>query len=217
MPTSCDRRTRLMLGADALFWPLAAGLALALPTGSATAAAPLFETTGVSCDAEQQAELPHSRDLASPNGDMLIFAEKRNDGPGDIGNHDIVLKRSADKGKTWSDEQVILDDGDRVCTDITVGCDRSNGKLWLFFLRDKKEFVYLTSADSGRLARPDFDSRPGDQAGMGQTCDRQERVQAEIPPAEVAGRSGPKVGNNDTASDPATRWSSYSLVRRPVG
>ena len=88
--------------------------------------------------------------LRVPNGDLLIFAEKRNDGIGDVGNHDIVLKRSSDQGRTWSAEQVVFDDDDRTCTDITVGLDRSNGKIWLFFLRDKKKFVYLTSIDSGR-------------------------------------------------------------------
>jgi sialidase-1 len=85
--------------------------------------------------------------LAAPNGDLLIFAERRNDGPGDIGDHDIVLKRSRDLGKTWSEEQVVFDDESRVCTDITVG--RTGDKLWLFFLRDKKQFAHFTSSDSG--------------------------------------------------------------------
>lgn len=44
--------------------------------------------------------------IQAPNGDLLIIAEKRNDGPGDVGNHDIVLKRSRDQGGTWGAEQV---------------------------------------------------------------------------------------------------------------
>jgi len=59
--------------------------------------------------------------IQAPNGDVLIFAEKRHDGIGDVGNHDVVLKRSRDLGRTWSDEQVIFDDENRVCTDLTVG------------------------------------------------------------------------------------------------
>jgi sialidase-1 len=114
------------------------------------AAAPLFETTQV-FDATPNNK-PNYRIpaiLQAPNGDLLIFAEKRNDGPGDIGNHDIVLKRSRDKGKTWSDEQMIFDDGNNTSTDITVGLDRSNGKFWLFFLRNKKQFDCFTSVDNG--------------------------------------------------------------------
>ncbi len=87
--------------------------------------------------------------IQAPNGDILVICEKRNDGIGDIGNHDIVMKRSADLGKTWSDEITILDDDNRVCTDLTLGLDRDTKKLWLFFLKDKKEFAHLTSTDNG--------------------------------------------------------------------
>ncbi|MDZ4851259.1 MAG: sialidase family protein [Pirellulaceae bacterium] len=87
--------------------------------------------------------------IQAPNGDILIFCEKRNDGIGDIGNHDIVLKRSSDKGKTWSAEQIVFDDAENTSTDITIGYDRQTKKLWLFFLRDKKKYNYFTSIDSG--------------------------------------------------------------------
>ncbi len=113
-------------------------------------AAPLFETTCVFPVAPKNK--PNYRIpaiLQAPNGGLLIFAEKRNDGPGDVGNTDIVLKRSRDKGRTWGVEQVVLDDGGHVCADITVGLDRATQKLWLFFVRDKKQFACMTSADSG--------------------------------------------------------------------
>src|SRR5688500_15973424 len=100
-------------------------------------AEPVIETTRVFEMAPQNK--PNHRIpaiLQAPNGDLIIFAERRNDGPGDIGNHDIVMKRSRDLGRTWSEEQTIFDDEKRVCTDLTVGLDRSNGKIWLFFLRD---------------------------------------------------------------------------------
>ncbi|MEI9894593.1 MAG: sialidase family protein [Chthoniobacter sp.] len=136
---------------------------------SSHAAAPLFETTrvfAITPNNKPNYRIPSI--IQAPNGDILIIAEKRNDGPGDIGNHDIVLKRSSDKGKTWSDEQMIFDDGSNVCTDITVGLDRTNGKLWLFFLRNKKQFDYFTSGDSGatwqgpvsiheQVTRPEWD------------------------------------------------------------
>jgi sialidase-1 len=114
------------------------------------AGTPIFETALVFPVAPQNK--PNYRIpaiLQAPNRDLLVIAEKRNDGPGDIGDHDIVLKRSRDRGQTWSAEQVVLDDQHRVCTDITVGLDRATGRVWLFFLRDKKQYACLTSDDSG--------------------------------------------------------------------
>lgn len=119
-----------------------------LLASAACAAEPLFETTRVfALTPNNKPNYRIPAILQAPNGDVLIIAEKRNDGPGDIGNHDIVLKRSRDQGKTWGEEQVIFDDEKRVCTDLTVG--RIGDKLWLFFLRDKKKFAHFTSTDSG--------------------------------------------------------------------
>lgn len=114
--------------------------------------------------------------LHAPNGDVLVLAERRNDGPGDVGNHDIVLKRSRDKGRSWGAEQLVFDDGNDTCTDITVGCEAGKGRIWLFFLRDKKRFAYLASDDSGatwqgpmsihrQVVRPEWDRLVGKAEG----------------------------------------------------
>jgi sialidase-1 len=47
--------------------------------------------------------------VSIPNGDLLAFAEGRVHGSGDFGDINIVLKRSSDKGKTWSVLQTIVD------------------------------------------------------------------------------------------------------------
>ena len=125
---------------------------------------------------------PHNRPnyripalLQTSDGSLLVFAERRNDGPGDIGDHDIVLRRSRDLGRTWNAEQVIVDDGDRTCADITVGMDRRTGTIRLFFLRDKKRFMLMTSDDEGttwstpvsiheQVTRPDWDRIGADAA-----------------------------------------------------
>jgi sialidase-1 len=121
-----------------------------LAFGFLQAAEPLFETTRLfALTPKNKPNYRIPSIIAAPNGDILVICEKRNDGPGDIGNHDIVMKRSSDKGKTWSDEIVILDDENRVCTDLTVGLDRDTKKLWLLFLKDKKQYAYLTSTDNG--------------------------------------------------------------------
>ena len=36
--------------------------------------------------------------LLAPNGDLLVFAEKRNDGIGDVGNRDILSSAARTKG-----------------------------------------------------------------------------------------------------------------------
>ncbi|MCC6356628.1 MAG: exo-alpha-sialidase, partial [Verrucomicrobiae bacterium] len=131
-------------------------IACIAPTGGAppekqtSQPASLFETTTVfSATPKNKPNYRIPALIRAPSGDLLAFAEKRNDGPGDIGDHDIVIKRSRDKGRTWGAEQLVFDDGARPCTDITVGRDRTTGKLWLFFLRDKKQFAHFTSADDG--------------------------------------------------------------------
>ena len=137
----------------------------------ARASAPLFETTRIFAltpDNKPNYRIPSI--IQAPNKDILIITERRNDGPGDIGNHDIVLKRSSDKGRTWSAEQMVFDDEKRVCTDLTIGV--ADGKLWIFFLRDKKRYVYLTSSDSGatwegprdiheQVTKPEWDKLKG--------------------------------------------------------
>lgn len=69
-----------------------------------TAAEPLFETTCVfpiTPNNKPNYRIPGI--LLAQNGDLLVIAERRNDGPGDIGDHDIVMKRSRDQGKTWEE------------------------------------------------------------------------------------------------------------------
>lgn len=114
-------------------------------------AAPLFETANVfpaSPKNKPNYRIPSL--IQMPGGDLLAIAEKRNDGIGDVGNHDLVLKRSTDLGKTWGPEQIIFDDGTNTCTDTTLCFDREKNRLFAFFLKDKKEFAYMHSDDEGK-------------------------------------------------------------------
>ncbi len=155
------------------FATFALGIALAA-TGAAD---PLFETVTVFPAAPRNR--PNYRIpslVTAPNGDLLAIAEKRHDGIGDIGNHDLVMKRSIDHGRTWSAESVIFDDGERPCTDATVCIDRERGRIFLFFLQDKKKFAHFTSDDNGltwrgptvvhsAVTRPEWDRLGLDAAG----------------------------------------------------
>ena len=124
---------------------------LFLAVHSALHAEAFFETTNVFPTAPKNK--PNYRIpslIQMPSGTLLAIVEKRNDGIGDVGNHDMVLKRSTDLGKTWSAEQVIIDDGTNTSTDTTLCFDRQTGRLFAFFLKDKKEFAYMQSDDEGQ-------------------------------------------------------------------
>lgn len=132
-------------------FPLVCLLSLAGLSPFPLTAAPLFET--VTVHAATPANRPNYRIPAlatAPNGDLLLFTEKRIDGIGDLGDHDLVVVRSSDHGRTWSPPEVLYDDGRNTCTDSTVGIDRERGRIFLFFLKNKARFAYFASDDSGR-------------------------------------------------------------------
>jgi sialidase-1 len=118
--------------------------------GAGLQAAPLFETQTIFPFAPNNRPNYRIPALAfAPNGDLLAIAERRNDGIGDIGDHDLVLRRSSDGGRTWGPIELIFADGGRDCTDATVCIDAERRRIFLLFLRDKKRFAYLSSDDSG--------------------------------------------------------------------
>ncbi|WP_223713531.1 sialidase family protein [Niabella beijingensis] len=67
--------------------------------------------------------------IVSKKGTLLAFCEGREGG--DAGNIDLLVKRSADNGKTWSDEQVVWDDGPNTCGNPCPVVDQETGRIWL--------------------------------------------------------------------------------------
>jgi sialidase-1 len=173
---------------------LLAGLASA----RCLAAEPLFETVTVFPLSPKNRPNYRIPALAvAPNKDLLLFAEKRNDGIGDVGNHDLVLARSQDHGRTWGKEELILDDGERTSTDSTICLDAERGRIYLFFLKDKKKFAYMASDDSGHTWRGpvivhDSVIRPGwDEVGL---------------KAKAASTTDPESAKNSYAAQWAKNW-----------
>ena len=79
---------------------------------------------------------------AAPDGSLIAFAEARKynaDDPG-FGKQeiDLVYKRSTNNGATWSPMTVLEDAGElwSAANPATV-VDRSNGRLWVFYLRSR--------------------------------------------------------------------------------
>jgi sialidase-1 len=68
--------------------------------------------------------------MATQQGTLLAFCEGRE--AGDTGDIDILLKRSEDNGKTWSEEMVVWDDGLNTCGNPCPVVDEETGRIWLF-------------------------------------------------------------------------------------
>lgn len=69
--------------------------------------------------------------LTTMKGSLLAFAEGRKNGSSDTGDIDLVMKRSDDNGKTWSELSVIWDDGMNVCGNPAPVQDRLTGNIYL--------------------------------------------------------------------------------------
>jgi sialidase-1 len=69
--------------------------------------------------------------VATPRGTLLAFAEGRKNNAGDAGNVDVVVRRSLDRGNTWSDAQTVWDDGANTCGNPCAVADRDTGLIWL--------------------------------------------------------------------------------------
>ena len=88
--------------------------------------------------------------LVTKKGTVLAFCEGRKNSASDRGDIDLVLKRSTDGGQTWSDMQIIADDGDHCMGNPCPVVDESNGIIWLPLCRDNKRVFLVKSTDDGR-------------------------------------------------------------------
>ena len=68
--------------------------------------------------------------IVSQKGTILAFCEGRE--AGDAGDINILLKRSEDNGLTWSNEQIVWDDGTNTCGNPCPVVDETTGRIWLF-------------------------------------------------------------------------------------
>ncbi|MEQ8763484.1 MAG: sialidase family protein [Planctomycetota bacterium] len=69
--------------------------------------------------------------LRAPNGDLLAFAEGRRQSRSDTGDIDLVLRRSSDGGRNWSDLQVVWDDAGNTCGNPCPVVDQKTGTIFL--------------------------------------------------------------------------------------
>ena len=104
--------------------------------------------------------------IKSSNGDLLAFAEARKKDCDDFGDIDLVMKRSSNKGKTWSSLEIIVDNGVNKTGDPAPVLDiynpeYKNGRIILLYNnstgsetdvrlgKNVRETFYISSPDNG--------------------------------------------------------------------
>jgi sialidase-1 len=96
--------------------------------------------------------------LVTPKGTLLAFCEGRKTSRADHGDVDLVLKRSADGGKTWAPLELVHEEGDTAKITIGNPCpvvDGATGIIWLPFCRDNRDVFVTQSRDDGKTwAKP---------------------------------------------------------------
>lgn len=85
------------------------------------------------------------------DGTILAFCEGRKNSASDYGKLDLLLKRSRDNGRTWSEQMVVHEEGGDA--EITIGnpcpiVDRK-GVVHLLFTRNNQRMFYTRSTDHG--------------------------------------------------------------------
>ena len=73
--------------------------------------------------------------LTTEKGTILAFAEGRPQSLTDAGGNDLVLRRSSDGGRTWSEMQVIAEDGPHSLNTPCAVQVRETGRIILFYHR----------------------------------------------------------------------------------
>jgi sialidase-1 len=95
--------------------------------------------------------------IVTRRGTLLAFAEGRKNDRVDHGDIDLVVKRSDDLGRTWSERAVVHEQGGSAPTTIgnpTPIVDQDTGSIWLPFTRNNRDVFVTRSDDDGRSWTP---------------------------------------------------------------
>lgn len=96
--------------------------------------------------------------IVTPEGTLLAFCEGRKTSRSDHGDLDLVLRRSADGGKTWTPMQIVYEEGGDAKVTIGNPCPvvhQNTGRIWLPFCRNNDDVLVTFSDDDGKTwAKP---------------------------------------------------------------
>ena len=85
-----------------------------------------------------------------PSGTVLAFCEARKYTGRDHDEIDLVLRRSADGGQTWTERQIVVASGGKTCGNPCPIVDRDTGQVHLLFCKNNQWVFINRSADEGR-------------------------------------------------------------------
>lgn len=88
--------------------------------------------------------------LILPNATILAFAEGRKYSAFDMGNIDVVLKRSEDGGQTWSSLIVLVDAGLQKAGEPCPVYDDDTGIVWFAYCLEASQVFLINSSDAGK-------------------------------------------------------------------
>jgi sialidase-1 len=94
--------------------------------------------------------------IVGRDGTLLAFCEGRKNSRSDTGDIDLLVKRSSDSGKTWSEPRVVWDDGANTCGNPCPVLDRTTGAIWLTMTwnrgeDDEREIMNNVGKDTRRV------------------------------------------------------------------
>jgi sialidase-1 len=89
--------------------------------------------------------------VCTKKGTLLAFCEARVTGAGDWADIDLLMRRSADGGKTWAEPVVIAPrEAKRPTSNITPIVDRDGKTIHLLYQRNYSNAYYIKSTDEGK-------------------------------------------------------------------
>lgn len=89
--------------------------------------------------------------IRAADGTLLAFAEARRNGTADKGDIDLVVRRSADEGRTWGELTVVWDDGENTCGNPAPVVIRETGRIVLLATWNRGE-DHERDIEAGRTA-----------------------------------------------------------------
>ena len=131
--------------------------------------------------------------IVTPAGELLAFCEGRKSGRSDSGDIDLLVKRSADGGRTWSSRQIVWDDGANTCGNPCPVVDQRTGTIWLpMTWNDGRDSESEIKQNTGRDTRRVFVTHSEDD---GRTWARPQEITADVKRPEWRWyATGPGVG-----------------------
>lgn len=121
----------------------------ATPEPRTTAAEPIIERV----DLASAGEGAHTWRIPAlevlEDGTLIAAYDRRNDNAADLpGDLDLMVRRSHDKGRTWTEPQVVVDYDDGVgAGDPSLLLDRETGRLFMFHAHGPDGVGFFNSSD----------------------------------------------------------------------